>query len=187
MKKKLLSFISLSLLLVSCAQEDNRDNTLAQNTNGNKPVTYADNIPLVPTIFLMETTNHPAELLQGDYISLTYQGRTYKLTLQGDGNLVLYSINKYGEARALWATNTNTSSIGYSRLIAQGDGNLVIYRDRNPVWSSNTANENVIKPHIKLQLYYKSGPFVPSGFRIKFILGGNNRERATIVTVDDNL
>jgi hypothetical protein len=62
----------------------------------------------------------------------------FRLTMQYDGNLVLYQ----GGA-ALWASNTWHSTVTteepYAALM-QSDGNFVIYNpDRNPVWASGTA------------------------------------------------
>jgi hypothetical protein len=62
---------------------------------------------------------------------------------------------------------------------------MVIYRDGNALWSSNTAvNYYVANPHVKLQLYSRTGAAIPSGFRIKVILGGNNEERNDIIVED---
>jgi len=55
----------------------------------------------------------------------------YELSMQGDGNLVLYS-----PLGALWASGT---SVAGSYAIMQGDGNLVIYRQGGiAVWSTHT-------------------------------------------------
>lgn len=64
---------------------------------------------------------------------LTSRNGNYRLVMQGDGNLVLYSTK-----RAIWSTRTN--GYGLSRLVIQGDGNLVIYNfaSGKPVWSSRT-------------------------------------------------
>ena len=56
----------------------------------------------------------------------------YRLIMQGDGNLVLYS-----PSRALWHTSTQGRSPGF--FVLQGDGNLVIYgADGRPYWASWT-------------------------------------------------
>lgn len=58
----------------------------------------------------------------------------YKLVMQGDGNLVLYSPN-----RALWSTGTHGRTPGLFAM--QGDGNLVLYGlDNKPYWASWTQN-----------------------------------------------
>ena len=58
----------------------------------------------------------------------------YKLIMQGDGNLVLYSPN-----RALWSTGTHGRTPGLFAM--QGDGNLVLYGlDNKPYWASWTQN-----------------------------------------------
>lgn len=60
-----------------------------------------------------------------------------RLTMQGDGNLVLYD----AQGRAAWATH---SGGGGNYLSFQGDCNLVVYRnDGSPVWARcNDANSN---------------------------------------------
>jgi hypothetical protein len=57
------------------------------------------------------------------------------LTLQSDGNAVLYASN----GKALWSTGTGGS--GDARLIIQNDGNFVLY-DNSPNrarWSSKSG------------------------------------------------
>jgi hypothetical protein len=56
----------------------------------------------------------------------------YRLIMQGDGNLVLYSLQ-----HALWSTRTNHK--GGRFVVMQGDGNLVLYNSSGrSVWNSNT-------------------------------------------------
>jgi hypothetical protein len=58
----------------------------------------------------------------------------FTLTMQGDGNLVLYQ-----GGTPLWASNT--TGTGATRAAMQGDGNLVLYTSAgSPVWASNTSN-----------------------------------------------
>ena len=58
--------------------------------------------------------------------------RRFRLTLQPDGNLVLYS-----PTRVLWASGTNGRATAF--LALQSDGNLVLYdRDAQPLWASHT-------------------------------------------------
>jgi surface antigen len=96
--------------------------------------------------------------------SLTVASGEYRLTMQGDGNLVEYTLANvplwssgtagnpgarvdmqgdgnlvvYSSAnRALWATGTNGYPGAY--LALQGDGNAVVYRaDNKPVWATST-------------------------------------------------
>lgn len=64
--------------------------------------------------------------------SLTSGDGKYKLVMQGDGNLVLYS-----PTRALWSSNTYGRSVGF--FVLQGDGNMVIYgADNKPYWATWT-------------------------------------------------
>ena len=56
------------------------------------------------------------------------------VTMQGDGNLVLYD----SEGQAYWASRTNGNP--GSLVIAQNDGNLVIYNsDGHAIWATNTV------------------------------------------------
>lgn len=67
----------------------------------------------------------------------------FTLTMQGDGNLVLYQ-----GGTALWATNTANS--GAARATMQGDGNFVVYTSAGtPVWASNTSGN--AGAHLSLQ------------------------------------
>lgn len=57
-----------------------------------------------------------------------------RATMQADGNLVLYS----SEGEAVWASNTDGNPGAY--LVLQDDQNLVVYStDNAPVWATDTA------------------------------------------------
>ena len=59
-----------------------------------------------------------------------------RLTLQGDGNLVLYTSSN----TALWSSKTPGTT--GSRLVMQNDGNLALYNTSNAViWSTGTGSE----------------------------------------------
>jgi hypothetical protein len=65
--------------------------------------------------------------------------KKYRLIMQNDGNLVLYT-----GTRALWASNTMNS--GAIDTIMQSDNNLVSYTARQkPVWASNTMNSGAVR------------------------------------------
>ncbi len=68
--------------------------------------------------------------------SLTSRNGAYTLTLQTDGNLVLY---RKGSGKALWASNTDGRP--GLRVIMQGDGNLVLYGPLKPLWDSKTSGQ----------------------------------------------
>lgn len=76
----------------------------------------------------------PGEALSSGQSITSTNGR-YRLTYQGDGNLVLYV-----EGRVpLWSSNTSGKSVGV--CLMESNGNLVIYNaEGQPVWSSNTRN-----------------------------------------------
>ena len=67
--------------------------------------------------------------------SLTSSNKCFQLTLQIDGNLVLYY---QATGAALWSSGTMNS--GSLRAIMQNDGNFVLYNsDNQPKWSSGTG------------------------------------------------
>jgi surface antigen len=75
----------------------------------------------------------------GDSIStgqrLTSSDDRFHLSVQNDGNVVLYAS---GSGRARWATGT--AGAGATRLTMQTDGNLVLSNGRGDVtWASNTG------------------------------------------------
>jgi VCBS repeat-containing protein len=83
------------------------------------------------TIWAPGTLSPGDRLLSGQSL-LSPAGR-YRLTMQGDGNLVEY--NRTGTA--VWASGTSTAG---SRAVMQSDGNLVVYDGSNqPLWATNTS------------------------------------------------
>lgn len=69
--------------------------------------------------------------------SITSSNGRYRLVMQNDGNLVLYSIN-----RPLW--HTRTAGTAANRVVMQDDGNLVIYDAQNKAfWASGTAGKGI--------------------------------------------
>lgn len=67
----------------------------------------------------------------------------YELSMQADGNLVLYSIN-----HPLWSSRTAGKPI--TKAIMQDDGNLVLYDSQGkPYWSSRTAGRG--SSHLVMQ------------------------------------
>jgi hypothetical protein len=81
-------------------------------------------------------------------------GRFY-LTVQSDGNVVLYT----WQNRAIWATNT--AGKGTTKLTLQGDGNLVAYAGGRAVWASGTVNSHAtrltVQSDANLVLYNAAG------------------------------
>ena len=59
----------------------------------------------------------------------------YRLVMQGDGNLVLYT-----GGTALWSSKTNGQS--GANAVMQGDGNFVIYLSGKAIWNSGTAHHS---------------------------------------------
>jgi hypothetical protein len=85
----------------------------------------------------------------------------FTLTVQGDGNLVLY-----GPGGALWATNTGGAS---SRLVMQGDSNLVLYDGTGAArWASGGATFKgahlVVQSDGNVVVYDRAGAAIWSRF-----------------------
>lgn len=182
-----MTFLSLSMLLTSCAQDETRDEVIPTAkqvaVNGNNTDRFLD---LTSVEFIKESgPSHPQVLTVDQSLTLEHLGSVYRLIMQLDNNLVLYR-ERQGQRTVLWHSNTHRFDVGNPKLIAQTDGNLVIYANNTiPIWNSNTAvNYHVDSPHIKIQLYSRTGAFIPSGYRIKVILGGNNEERKDLIVED---
>lgn len=77
----------------------------------------------------------PGEVILPGAFIRSESGR-FRLSYQGDGNLVLYDD---GTGTVLWTTNT--AGTGPGRAILQLDGNFVVYDpDGRPVWASGTVD-----------------------------------------------
>lgn len=88
------------------------------------------------TVARPPTSLGPNQVL-GTNESLVSSDEKYKLILQTDGNLVIYS-----PTRAVWASHTEGR--GGIRLAMQSDGNLVIYNNNwVPVWNTKTDGKGV--------------------------------------------
>jgi hypothetical protein len=68
--------------------------------------------------------------------SLISQNQQYEVVLQGDGNLVIYSLAG-GKSTPLWASET--AGKGATVAVMQGDGNFVLYNGNTPVWATGTG------------------------------------------------
>jgi hypothetical protein len=97
----------------------------------------------------VNTTLHTGKLFPGQQLQTA--DRRYRLVLQGDGNLVLYS-----SSRAVWASGTDGKQPAF--LAMQSDGNLVLY-DVNlaPIWHTQTnglgTSALVLQPDANLVIY----------------------------------
>jgi hypothetical protein len=84
--------------------------------------------------------------------------RKFRLIMQHDGNLVLYSPN-----RATWASNTGGTPRGAGLAVFQRDGNFVVYdKTGRAVWASNRGGQGgsalVLQPDGNLVSYSSAGP-----------------------------
>ncbi|WP_284462622.1 hypothetical protein [Chryseobacterium sp.] len=186
MKIKLLTFLSLSMLLASCAQDDTLDNVTVKNeaiqTNQNN--SEALDIGFTKVTPIKEVV-YGGILNAGEAINLVNFEDTYQLVMQYDHNLVLYKIRS-GHSVALWSSNTRRTDLTTpSVLLAQNDGNMVIYNNNIPIWNTNkTVGYHINDPHMKLQLFKRTGTFIPPGYRIKLVLSGNGQNINDIIEVD---
>ncbi|MCX6718201.1 MAG: FG-GAP-like repeat-containing protein [Candidatus Staskawiczbacteria bacterium] len=91
---------------------------------------------------------------------------TYRLTLQKDGNAVLYNVSN----KVLWASNTtNTAGKTSAKLTMQSDGNLVIYDSldstiRKALWATmkfgTPAGGLYVQPDGNLVIYDTAGKVI---------------------------
>lgn len=93
-----------------------------------------------------------ALLLKGQRLETA--DRRFKLVLQNDGNLVIYSPN-----RATWSSGTAGKPVAYATM--QSDGNLVLYSSSGkPIWYTKTkgsSNSITIQEDGNLVIYSGSG------------------------------
>ncbi|WP_336960750.1 hypothetical protein [Chryseobacterium contaminans] len=183
MKFKLMTFLSLSVIMASCTQDDTRDSITPSEkqivVNGNNTSRMG-----LTTVEFIKEVYHPSVLSAGEAITLEQGDRKFQLIMQYDNNLVLY-MTRFGHTSVLWSSNSYTTMGGLSQLIAQNDGNMVIYRNGIPFWNTNkTVNFYVNDPHMKLQLFSRKGSLITPGYRIKFVLGGNNQNINDVFEVD---
>lgn len=87
--------------------------------------------------------------------SLTSKNGAYKVILQDDGNLVLYSGDQ-----AVWSTETSGQNV--VRAEVQKDGNFVLYTPDKPAWHSDTKGAKdvrlILQDDRNLVLYGFDGP-----------------------------
>jgi subtilisin family serine protease len=114
---------------------------LIMQTDGNVVIYSSSNVVLWATHTLHNPDNLNYIMSPGfGGIATMYPGqsiytpdRRFRLILQTDGNLVLYSPTK-----ALWASGTDGQPTAF--LTLQSDGNLVLYdRSVHPLWASYTV------------------------------------------------
>jgi len=136
----------------------------------------------VTIVFAMAITSKSADaaifdLQPGEYIFAGYSLQTpecyYRVTLQTDGNLVIY--DPYG--RAMWASGTNGSGAAYATM--QTDGNFVLYRwDGSAVWATGTngwgGSQLKMQSDGNLVVYWGSWAIWASGYLGNPGLGTSN-------------
>lgn len=111
------------------------DGNLVLYSNGGVPLWSTQTIHNPSYQYYVNPILYPGKLLRGQWLETA--DRRYRMVLQNDGNLVLYS-----PERALWTTQTNGSSAAY--LAMQPDGNLVLYNSSDqPIWQSGTSDRGI--------------------------------------------
>ena len=141
-----MTFLSLSMLLASCAQDETRDEVMPTEkqvaVNGSNTDRFGS---LTSVKFIKESgPMHPQVLNTDESLTLEHNGSVYRLIMQIDNNLVLYR-ERQGHKTVLWHSNTHRIDVVKPKLIAQTDGNLVIYASNSipvnsiPIWHSNTT------------------------------------------------
>ena len=102
----------------------------------------------------------------------SHAGPQARLTMQTDGNLVLYA----RPGRALWSTRTNGTG-GANRLVVQDDGNLVVLTGANRVvWSTGSHT---------VSLY--QGETLAPGQYLKSVLPGDELPTTVAMRTDGDL
>jgi CHAP domain len=117
-------------LLAGCTQDIGDDDSSNDDTSGD----VADSV-VSPASATCGTLGVAASLTAGQSLQSCKNG--YRLSMQTDGNLVLYTSSHY----ALWSSRTNGK--GGQNAVMQGDGNFVVYtagsRDEHQaLWASGT-------------------------------------------------
>ncbi len=123
----------------------------------NKPLWASNTVMDNMSSFYIDPSNNEQGELDPGWTMQSSGARKYKMIMQPDGNLVLYS-----PTRAIWASGTNGNP--GATAILQADGNLVIYNAAHTraLWSSGTsrsvvgANVLIVQPDGNVVLYFQS-------------------------------
>ncbi|UOY01114.1 L,D-transpeptidase family protein [Blastococcus sp. PRF04-17] len=122
----------------------------------------------------------PAVLAPGQQLGVGQNLRSsdgaYRLTVQPDGNVVLYA----ADGRAVW--NTGTARSGATRLVMQSDGNLVLY-GTGAVWNSRTSGN----PGARVALQVDGNLVVYSATNRALWSSGPDRGRPVAAVTGDTL
>lgn len=127
------------------------------------PIDYQDD-PYLRGYYILYLQVHrvgpalPAEshrLLTGQRLtqgqSLRSLNGRFLLTMQADGNLVLYD-GTPSISTALWATDTWQSAVRPTHADMQADGHFVLYDDAmRPAWGTGVYGPQFINPHLQMQ------------------------------------
>lgn len=157
----------------------------SQNVNSNYTLQPSQELRSGGTLFSPELRS--ALSLQGDgnlvlysnfaarWSSNTPSNPNSRLVMQSDGNLVLYS----STGRPLWASGTDGNPGAY--VVLQGDGNLVVYSSSaQPLWATYTTSNPLFTHTSRTQL--PGGRLFP-GQSLK----SANEQRELILQGDGNL
>ncbi|MBA3757275.1 hypothetical protein H0X09_00185 [Candidatus Saccharibacteria bacterium] len=125
------------------------DGNMVIYNSSNTPVWASYTIHRPDHLSYINTTLGVGRLYPGQ--SIETADRRFRLILQPDGNLVLYS-----PTRPTWATGTDGKQVSF--LAMQPDGNLVLYdKSTRPLWHSSTSGRGslrmIMQPDGNLVLY----------------------------------
>lgn len=151
----------------SCVLVMQDDGNLVIYKDGDNPIWSSGTRNVYTKEELQKITVRNGESLKTND-KITSTNSKYYLTLQSDGNVVLYK----GE-KALWATMTNGK--GTNSIYVQKDGNFVAYRsDDRAVWASGTNGRGgretflIMQDDGNLVLYKRLGSSTPGNITVYF-------------------
>lgn len=151
----------------SCVLVMQDDGNLVIYKDGDNPIWSSGTRNVYTKEELQKITVRNGESLKTND-KITSTNSKYYLTLQSDGNVVLYK----GE-KALWATMTNGK--GANSIYVQKDGNFVAYRsDDRAVWASGTNGKGgrdtflIMQDDGNLVLYKRLGSSTPGNITVYF-------------------
>lgn len=151
----------------SCVLVMQDDGNLVIYKDGDNPIWSSGTRNVYTKEELQKITVRNGESLKTND-KITSTNSKYYLTLQSDGNVVLYK----GE-KALWATMTNGK--GANSIYVQKDGNFVAYRsDDRAVWASGTNGRGgretflIMQDDGNLVLYKRLGSSTPGNITVYF-------------------
>lgn len=116
-----------------CKRTEERVNKLMDIWLNDNPEPQIDTPRTDRCIQTGDATKCPNELVS--------ENGQYKMTMQRDGNLVVYK-----QGTAVWNSNTGNKPDEAHSLIIQSDGHIIIFNPRKLIWGTNVYNKGT-KPY----------------------------------------